>query len=739
MLNGIVVVRRLLYCLLIIICVACAPTSAAPEETALPTLAPTPTRAINLDDPLRTAIGFLDAWQRQDFDTMYSLLTFSSQEIITPSVFRERYIDIQNTMTFNTLSFESRTIGRLGDRVAEYVYDVTFNTDILGTFIDTNRMMTVLLDPRTDDWRVAWSAGDIFAELENGARLEFVPQTPSRANIYDRNGMTLADMNRTIVTVNVVQRRVDNFEACASSLADAFNYDVERVETIFANSQPDWLTEVGKIDGNVYLENRTQLENNCSATFGSLPIRQYLPTGTRAPHIIGHVGYPNPDQVDDLVRSGFNAETMIGQAGIERTWDEVLRGTPGGRLSIIGADGTRLRTLAEASPIFAESIWLTIDAELQNYVITALAEAYNQNTATWGQTSDGASSIIMDVHTGEILAMVSYPFYDANAFTPFPAIGREVADIEQERVAEDDRNPLLNRPALGAYPSGSVFKVVDGVAILDTGAFEIEKRYYCAGFWEYEGDRRFDWLAGGHGSVNTRSAVAQSCNPFFYETGFVLNQIDPNLLPEYAMRMGLGAPTGIGDIAEATGFIQTPELVRTLYGRQWTYSDAVNLSIGQGEVEITPLQLVRMYAGIANGGDLLRPHLVREQGILTERTRVAETDVMSNFGVSPEALDTVRLGMCDVTTERYGTAWHIFNLPVESPVMEYGVCAKTGTAQATGNVPPHSWFAAYAPADAPEIAIVTMVENAGDGSAVAAPITKRILEYYFFLREDETN
>ena len=644
-------------------------------------------------------------------------------------------------MTMQSLTFESRTISRMGDRVAQYIYDITFDTNILGSFTDENRTMTVLLDPQTNQWRVAWSAGDIFAEMENGARLDFSPQTPSRANIYDRNGVVLADMNRNVVRVNVVQRKVDNFEACVDSLATAFDYDIERVQTIFANSQTDWVTEIGKLDGDKYLTYRMTLESNCEATFGSLAIRQYLPTGTRAPHLIGHVGYPNPDQVDDLVRAGFNAETMIGQAGVERTWDEVLRGTPGGTLSIIGADGSKLRTLASAEPIFAESIWLTIDAELQNYVITALAEAYNQNRGGgWGSTSPGASSVVIDVHTGEILAMVSYPFYDANAFTPFPAIGREVADIEQQRVAESENTPMLNRAALGAYPSGSVFKVVDAVAIIDTGAYELAKRYYCGGSWEYEGDRRFDWLPGGHGSVTTRSAVAQSCNPFFYETGFVLNQIDPNLLPSYARRMGLGTPTGIEDIAEAAGFIQDPELVRTVYGRQWTYSDAVNLSIGQGEVEVTPLQLVRMYAAIANGGDLLRPHLVREQGILSERTLVAEIDVMSNFGVSVEALDNVRLGMCDVTTERYGTAWHIFNLPVESPVLEYGVCAKTGTAQAPGpSALPHSWFAAYAPADAPEIAIVTMVENAGDGSAIAAPITKRILEYYFFLLNEDTN
>jgi penicillin-binding protein 2 len=287
-----------------------------------------------------------------------------------------------------------------------------------------------------------------------------------------------------------------------------------------------------------------------------------------------------------------------------------------------------------------------------------------------------------------------------------------------------------------------VFKVIDAMAVLDTGTYDEEQRYFCSGVWSYEGDRRFDWLAGGHGSVTTQTAIRQSCNPFFYQVGFALNNVDPFILPSYARMMGLGSVTGIGVLPEASGTIPDPDIIRTQYGRVWTYSDAVNMAIGQGEVEITPLQLVRLYAGIANGGELIRPQLVRERGILDQRTFVAEPDIMSTYEVSEDALRIVRDGMCEVTTAPNGTARHIFAPygQAESPLndLQGGVCAKTGTAQSPQpDAAPHSWFVAYGPRNAPEIAVVVMVENSGDGSAIAAPITKQIMEYYFFLMDRE--
>lgn len=734
--------RRIAVLLLFFLVGCTSQSQAVVHEVQLPTLVALPTSTIDLQEPARIATAFLGAWQTQDFAVMYSLLSFSTQETITQDDFQTLYLDTQDTMTFDSVNFEAVSMIPGGSRTAQLSYNVTFQTRLLGEIQDDGRTLTVILDPQTGSWRVAWTTGDIFSEFASGARLEFQANAPGRSNIYTRDGEIIADMQGRMVEVYVVQGEVDNWELCRSSLIDIVGVSAERIDQIFASAQLDWSTRVGLIERQNFLDNETRLENECGATFEGIATRRYHPNGSVMPHVLGYVGLPSPDQVDDLVRQGFNAETIIGQAGIEQSWNDVLMGTPGGRLQIINADGTRARVLAEVASEISESVWLTIDLNLQQYIIDTLNTAYLQSrfngdgSAGWGTRSPGAAAIVMNVNTGEILAMVSYPTFDANAFTTYPAIGREIADEIQAIVAEDSRNPILNRATQGTYPAGSIFKVIDSIAVLDTGVYDENTSYFCNSTWEHEGDTRFDWLDyPGHGTVTTRTALMQSCNPFFYETGFVLNNADPFFLPNYARRMGLGDFTGLTDLPENPGQVPDPDSILQLTGLQWSYSNAVNLSIGQGEVAVTPLQMLRIYAAIANGGDLMQPYLVNEQGILNQRTSVAEPTVVSNINVSEDTLRIVRSGLCDVTTQNLGTASHIFR---DSPLLDtVGVCGKTGTAQAPGDDLPFSWFASYAPADEPEIAVIVMVENAGDGSKIAAPISKLILEYYFFLADEE--
>ena len=375
-----------------------------------------------------------------------------------------------------------------------------------------------------------------------------------------------------------------------------------------------------------------------------------------------------------------------------------------------------------------ESIWLTIDKDLQENIVRVLDEAYRTNA--WGRVSFGASVIVMDVNNGEILAMVSYPSYEGNALNPFPSVGRESANKILEKLATDERKAFINRPTQGLYPTGSVMKVLSAVAALESGVYDDTTRYVCTGSWTHGYDTRYDWLPGGHGSMSVQTGITNSCNPFFYEVGFRLNAEDPYLLPSYARQLGLGELTGINSVPEAIGNIPNPDNILQTTGLPWSYAFAVNLSIGQGEVQITPLQMVRMYAAVANGGFLLRPQLVRERGLLNQRTQVSERDVMRDTQIDPANLAIIQRGMCDVVSSRSGTAAFQF---LYSPLLDVGVCGKTGTAQAPGDDElPHSWFLAFAPAKDPQIAIVTMIENAGEGSAVAAPLTRNILEYYFF-------
>lgn len=726
--------------LLLTILAACTPQDeASVREIDLPTYVPYPTTEVDMQEALRAAMTFLGAWQSQDFDTMYNMLSFSSQETIGPAAFRTLYQDTENTMTFKSLSFTPLGMSRVGPRMVQLAYNITFQTRILGEISDKDRTLTIIIDPQNEQWRIAWSNADVFAEFAEGGRLEFKNNIPSRANIYDRNGTIVADMQGRMVEVWVIQQDVPDWQKCRATLSEVIGITTDRVDQIYAAARPDWNTKVGLIDEPTYRSQQTQLVTDCNATFGSIATRRYLPNGKTLSHILGFVGFPDETQVDDLINKGFDSETVIGQAGVEKSWNDVLMGTPGGRLILYNADGTVSRILAERAPGVADSIWLTIDLDLQQFVLQTLSTAYAQNRLGydggpgWGTRSPGAAAVVLDVKTGEILAMVSYPTFDANAFTAYPAVGQEVAKEIQQKVAADDRHPMLNRATQSLYPSGSIFKVIDSSAILDTGLYTPDTRYLCVGYWEHDGDKRFDWLASGHGIVTVRSAIQQSCNPFFYQVGFVLNNANPYYLPTYARRMGLGDYTGLKDIPENPGLIPDPDVLQALYGQQWTYANAINLAIGQGEMGVTPLQIARMYAAVANGGDLLRPHLVRERGILNQRTFVAQPDVMSSFGFDDSILPLVRSGLCDVTSTPLGTASFVFR---DSPLMDsIRPCGKTGTAQ-TGRPgeAEHSWFTAYAPGDNPEIEVTVVVENGGEGSSVAAPLVRQILEYYFFQR-----
>lgn len=710
---------------------ACAPARGAEQAAPLPTLFPTATTAIDLDAAQRAAVLYLEAWEEQNFPAMYGLISAASREALPYEDFVSTYEGVQNLMTLDQLDFSLRALTQSTPRMALLNYDVHFQTRILGNFDDFGRTLTLIFDSRDSAWRVAWSTGDIFPEMGSGATLRFESSPPTRANIYDRYGTVLADQNGIYVAVNVIKAEMPDLPACRALLAQALNEDESAIQEQFDRAGDNWVIEVGMLEPVAYQQQGDNLRRVCEATFTQKPVRSY-PRGALMPHILGNVGYPEPDEVTGLVQAGFNQETIIGRSGIERSWDTVLRGTPGGSLRLVGPDGRTLRELARVSSRPAESIWLTIDAELQEYVLRTLGEAYVDAAEIWAPNSKGASAIVLDIFTGEILAMASYPTYEGNALNPFPAVGREVARLEQERIASDDRRPMLNRPIQGVYPSGSTFKVVPALASLDSGLYTPETTYVSTGLWRFGNDVRSDWLGTGHGRVNTATALTVSCNSCFYEVGFRMNEIDPYELPSYARRMGLGAPTGLADLPEQGGTIPDPDYIAATSPIPWSYSNAVNLAIGQGEVQVTLLQMSRMYAGIASDGVLYRPQIVRERGILNQRTFVADPDPNGDFGASQWVIDVLQEGLCGVTTRSVGTAEYIFR---QSDLQALGVCGKTGTAEAPGQGGTHAWFIGWAPAERPEILVGVMVENAGEGSGVAAPLVRRIMEYYFFLRD----
>ena len=721
--------RWVLGVLLVVVTACSAAGAQQPVTQVLPTVAvlPSPTPPnYTLDSAERVARRFLEAWRESDFAAMHGLVTFAGQEATSLADFTDLYENTHTTMSLQSLDYAITSQLLDPNQIMIFSYDVTFTTDLLGEFDDVGRVLRLVFDDRAQDWRVAWTRADVFAAMGNGGTLRLEPRIPSRANIYDSEGRVLADQNGRVIVVNLVKQEIPAMETCLSRLAVAMNRPAEDIRAILDLRAPDWLAEVGTIEPVTYVQMHEQLELDCNATFRDRPTRRYA-DGSISSNLIGYVGYPSEAEIPDIEAAGFPQDAILGRSGLEASWDETLRGKPGGRLLVAQPDGREV-LIAEGASRPSESLWLTLDTGLQAYIERDIAQAYGRASAGWGRTSKGASVVVLDIRTGAVLAMVSYPMFDNNAFTPFPTIGRAAADQIIERVQNDERRPQLNRPTLGIYPAGSTFKVIPAIAAADSGVYALDERFNSIGVWDRD-IPRVDWLSGGHGLLTLPQFLKYSCNSCFYETGYDLNEIDPFLLPSYARRMGLGDLTGFRDLPESPGNIIDPDVVAER-GATWTFSDAVNMSIGQGEVQVTPLQMARLFATIANDGRIYRPQLVQRVGIFGENPSFEmQPDMIRDANIKPEVIHMVQSALCSVTTEQGGTAEHIFR---RSPLQDLVVCGKTGTAQATGDVPPHAWFAAYAPQQDPQVAIVVMVENAGEGSAVAAPLVKDILEYYFF-------
>jgi hypothetical protein len=272
------------FCLLLTACAA-----EPPRAPLLPTLIPSPTTPIDMTAPERAANVFLDAWTRQDFATMYQLLTFNNQQAITFEEFQRAYEGAQNLATVTAITYQPRALMRESDRTVVFSYDLTLETNILGTIHDRNHEMRLILDRSTHEWRVAWSLGDIFPEMGNGATLRFQPIVPRRANIYDRKGEILADQNGVVVDVNITTGTMPDPTACSAALAAALDVPVSSIEERIARAGQNWVVRVGTLEPPAYLQHQAALESLCRATFAQRSIRRYL-RGSLMPHVLGNVG-----------------------------------------------------------------------------------------------------------------------------------------------------------------------------------------------------------------------------------------------------------------------------------------------------------------------------------------------------------------------------------------------------------------------------------------------------------------
>ncbi len=676
------------------------------EPTATPTDEPTTTPVPPSAEA--AAALFLSAWEAEEYPTMYSLLSTQSRAAVDADAFAQRYRNALSSGSVLTVTTELRSVLREDDR-ATASFDVTLETALFGTMTAENTM-SLLLEGRA--WGVDWDSGLIWPELAGDKYFRTTYTIPVRANIYDRNGLGLATQG-TIVTVGVIPGQIEDETTLLATLASITGLAPETIQSRYGSANPEWKVPIADIPAAVSVEQNDAL-SSITGIYREEKQGRLYPHGEATGHVVGWVAPVPAEALTAYRRRGYRGDEMVGIAGLEAWGEETLAGGHGGTLAVVTGAGETVVELGHREATLGRPIHTTLDREFQERVQGILGDRKG-------------AIVVLDVSNGAVRALVSGPGFDPNILVG-PA-----ASMTRAEVLSDPRHPLFNRATQGTYPTGSVFKIVTMSAGMEEGGLDPEaSTFSCPGYWDGlgRGARKYCWKEDGHGEITLKDGLSASCNVTFYNVGKALHEIDPEILPQFGKSFGLGQPTELEGLVEESGMMPDAAWKAEAMNQPWYPGDTVNLAIGQGYLRVTPLQVARMMAAVANGGTLYRPFIIdRIEGDEERPEELTEPEVVGTLPISAGHLAALQEGLLGVTaSSALGTASHRFaglNIPV---------AGKTGTAEAGGaDAEPHSWFAAYAPANAPEIALVVMVENAGEGSTVAAPMTRQVVEAYYGL------
>ncbi|MDR2868829.1 MAG: penicillin-binding protein 2, partial [Deferribacteraceae bacterium] len=542
------------------------------------------------------------------------------------------------------------------------------------------------------------------ARLSENNRVRMMPLKADRGFIKDRNGFLLV-RNAPGYEVEMMKEDVPDIEALLDRLSPIVEFDRARVLRAVNQSK---LYEPVRIARGLSFEQFSYLMQHSAeyvgVQFNIDPIRSYV-DGDVFSHSLGYLAEVAPEDVDGP--EGYQSGDIVGKSGIERAFDVTLRGTAGVQQVEVDNVGRITEVLSQEAPVPGKNVILTIDYGLQNYI---------------SELMDGRAGavVVLDNIDNSVLAMYSAPTYDISYFAPF------ITTENWDKLRLDSKNPLLNRTVEGAYPPGSVFKILVALAGLSEGIITPDTDYYCSGSYKFGPRSNIEhrcWRAGGHGAISLRRALSESCDVYFYNLGVAVG-IDK--LHEYATKYGLGHLSGIALPNEKTGVFPSKEWKLETLKEQWWPGETVNISIGQGYTTTTPLQIAIMYASIFNGGTVYVPRIVDayEDPLTGERERLP-SEVLHSYPIDPKISNVIMEGIVSGVEDGSGTAWR-----GRVKGLRYG--GKTGTAQVIGrwtdamranpnlvpeNFRDHSWYAGIYPADKPRYAVVVMVEHGGSGGA----------------------
>lgn len=570
------------------------------------------------------------------------------------------------------------------------------------------------------------------AEFEQRAELNQLrvePEIPSRGLIYDRNGVPVVEnvpgFSAGIVAADVPQDRTLEIAAGIEDLLG-----VPAMETVLrieaARKSNDPFTPIIVKDGldqASAFRVREELSTLPGVQVLIEPVRKYT-QGQVLSSVLGYTGRVDEEDYRELKDDGYLATDRLGKAGVEAAYEEYLRGVPGEKEIEKDAIGREIQVMNEVPATPGNDLILSIDLDLQKK-----ATELTQAAANGGQ----AAAVVMDVHTGEVLALVSLPMYDNNIFSG------KIDEAKLDQYLHDPKKPLVNHALAEQYAPGSIFKQITGTAALQEGVATTSTTITSNGYInvpnQYDPSIVYtfrDWATLG--TLDFYSGVAMSSDVYFYylgggyhEYGQSFDGLGAEKLAFYTRAFGLGKPTGIDIAGEAPGNVPDPDWKLDTWGEQWTLGDTYNMSIGQGFVAATPIQMVRATAAVANGGKVLRPRVVKEVvdsdgHVILPNDPIVDSQVpidAQNFAIMRDAM-------------RQAVDW---GTAKDGAVRGVEIGGKTGTAEfgprfADGTYETHAWFAGFAPADDPQIAITVFLER-GVGAINAAPLASKILDYYY--------
>jgi penicillin-binding protein 2 len=533
--------------------------------------------------------------------------------------------------------------------------------------------------------------------------------------ILDRYGTKLAE-NRPSFDVSFTPKDAGDVGRVLSALATHLNVPVEDLQGKVKNSRgleavkPVLLKQDIGRDALAGVEARKVDMPGVSV---QVRLRRNYLFGLSASHVIGYLGEVNLNELKSGDYPNLRSGDYLGKFGVERVQENLLRGEPGGRQVEVNAHGQIMQVLQTVSPKPGRNVHLTLDRELQQR-----AEELLEGVA--------GAAVAVEPATGQILAMASSPSFNQNAFVN--GISPEI----WESLVSNPYRPLENKAIQGEYPPGSTFKIVTALAGLEEKVIDETTTFDCAGFLPFAGREYRCWKKDGHGQIDVRRALTESCDVFFYRTGLRLG-IDR--LAWYAKAFGLGARSGVELDHEARGLIPSAAWKKKRFGVPWQEGETLSVSIGQGYVLATPLQMAMLAAAVGNGGVRYRPTVM-------SRVETMEGDVVfqtapqeiGRLPISPRNLKIVQQGIWGAVNGEGGTARRVHLNDIE-------IAGKTGTSQVVGrkdggddytppHLRPHAWFVCYAPFDAPKIAIAVVVENGEHGSSAAGPIAREMVKTY---------